>query len=106
MVMHLQSPKFTWKCVTRKALEEGGGARQKDSLLSFCRGDDDFLAWESVRGPREHVSMAVQPRIKWTREILKAHLANYHKTGTVSHVKFLGHIRMLNKPGDTVPVLW
>ena len=60
--MNLQRPKFTWKRVTRKAVEEGGGARQKDrrrSLLSFCRGDDDFFAWEAVREPKEHVPMAM-----------------------------------------------
>ena len=65
-VIHLQRLNFTLKCVTRKAVEEGGGARQKGrrrSLLSLCGGDDDFLAWESERGPREHVSMAMQPRL-------------------------------------------
>ena len=48
--------------MTRKSVEEGGGARQngrRRSLLSLCRGDDDFLAWEAVRDLREHVPIAM-----------------------------------------------
>ena len=66
-VIYLQSPQFTWKCVTRKAVEEGGGTRQKGrrrSLLcsAFClfaAATTTSLAWEAVKRPREHVPMAM-----------------------------------------------
>ena len=43
-----------------------GGRRRKDRsrrrrVLTFCRGDDDLLAWESVSIPRERVFMALEP---------------------------------------------
>ena len=59
-------------------------------------------------GGGETSTWTVLPRLKWTREILKALLENHHKTGTISPVKdpFVTSECSTNREGSSFVVVF